>query len=68
MKTPINVATRPSDKEILDWLEKNMKGYGKGWVCRNSCCGRGLRVHETARDDAHPTIREAIKAAMKDGV
>lgn len=59
-----HVSGQPTDEEMLDWLQENMKGYGKGWVCRDSCCGRGLRVHETSQDDAKPTIREAIATAM----
>lgn len=68
MKNPINVATRPTDTEMLDWLQKNCKNYGKGWICRNSTYGRGLRVHETAREDAQETIRKAIATAMENGV
>ncbi|KKN91137.1 hypothetical protein LCGC14_0220020 [marine sediment metagenome] len=58
----------PSDKEILDWLDKNMRGYGKGWICRDSSCGRGLRLHETNLPGTKPTVREAIVDAMEKGV
>ena len=55
----------PSNKEMLDWLDKNMRGYGKGWICRDSSCGRGLRLHETNLPGTKPTVREAIVDAMK---
>lgn len=55
-----------TDTEMLDWLQKNAKGYGLGWVCRNSTSGRGLRLHETSSTDAQPTIRDAIAAFMKE--
>lgn len=58
----------PSDTEMLDWLEKNMKGYGKGWICRDSTNGRGLRLHETSAPEAKSIVREAIAAAMEKGV
>jgi len=48
------------DKERLDRLEEIKQGYGKGWVVRWSTTNRGLRIHESSRDDALPTIREAI--------
>lgn len=63
-----------TDKEILDWLDANMKGYGNGWICRDSTMGRGLRLHETrgdlVRDGGYPqlTAREAIMDAMGRGV
>jgi hypothetical protein len=57
----------PSDTEMLDWLQKNAKGYGLGWICRNSHIGRGLRLHETSQSDAQPTVREAIRAFMEEG-
>jgi len=60
--------SEPSDTEMLDWLGKNAKGYGHGWICRNSTTGRGLRVHETTDADALPSVREAIAAAMKENI
>lgn len=59
---------QPTDTEMLNWLEKNAEGYGWGWVCRNSISGRGLRLHETSRSDARPTVREAIVTAMKENI
>lgn len=58
----------PSDTEMLDWLQENTKGYGSGWICRDSFTGRGLRVHETSLSGAKPTIREAIADAIEKGV
>jgi hypothetical protein len=58
----------PSDKEMLDWLGENARGYGNGWICRDSSMGRGLRLHETSLDGTKPTVREAIADAMKRGV
>lgn len=60
--------TKPSDTEMLDWLQANTKGYGKGWICRNSISGRGLRVHETSIPEAVPTVRDAIAIAMREGI
>jgi len=57
-----------SDKELLDWLDANARGYGNGWICRDSTTERGLRVHETVGDDAKPTVREAIADAIRRGV
>lgn len=54
-----------TDKERIDWLESQRKGYGNGWVVRESDSGRGMRIHETSREDAKPTLREAIDAAME---
>lgn len=53
-----------TDTEMLDWLQDRTKGYGKGWVCRDSITGRGMRLHETSKQDAKGTVRKAILAAM----
>jgi hypothetical protein len=58
---------KPSDTEMLDWLQENTRGYGIGWVCGNSSTGRGLRLHETSQKDAKATVREAIISAMITG-
>jgi len=49
-----------TDTERLNKMQKIMTGYGKGWVLRLSPNGRGLRLHETTRDDAVQDIRQAI--------
>ncbi len=58
----------PTDRQLLDWLQEQTKGYGLGWIVRNSCCGRGMRLHETSQEGAVPTIREAIVNAMGDDI
>jgi hypothetical protein len=56
-----------TDTELLDWLDANQRHTwpGRGWICRNSTTGRGLRLHETTREDASSTVREAIMVAMR---
>ncbi len=54
-----------SDTAMLDWLQLQTRGYGLGWICRDSFTGRGMRLHETNLPDAKGTVREAILAAMK---
>lgn len=54
-----------TDTERLDWLQAQAIGYGNGWLARESTTGRGFRLHETEHEDAKPTVREAIDAAMK---
>ena len=49
-----------TDTERLDALQQFTVGYGKGWILRNSIKGRGMRLHETSRSDAHPDVRTAI--------
>ena len=55
---------RMRDTERLDWLQAQSKGYGNGWVCRNSISGRGMRLHETG-GEAAGDVRAAIDAAME---
>lgn len=54
-----------TDTERLDWLQLQTKGYGKGWICRMSTTGRGVRLHETSLDHATSNVRDAIDAAMR---
>jgi hypothetical protein len=54
-----------TDTERLDWLQSKTTHYGEGWMVRPSTTGRGMRLHETSRGGAKPTVREAIDAAMK---
>lgn len=49
-----------TDTERLDLLQKLTKGYGNGWILRNSSQGRGLRLHETSLDSAVKNVRQAI--------
>ena len=59
-----------TDTELLDYLESLKVGYGKGWVLRPSTTGRGMRLHETGREDAVSTARQAIEKhyRLKQGV
>jgi hypothetical protein len=52
------------DAERLDYIEAQAKGYGKGWIFRESVQGRGMRLHETGQEGASKTVREAIDKAM----
>lgn len=56
--------TEPTDSERLDWLQRQTRGYGRGWIVRESTTGRGMRLHETSSDGAQPTVRDALDAAM----
>jgi len=58
----------PTDTEMIDWLQNQTKGYGVGWVCRDSEHGRGMRLHETSMEDGVGSVRDAIALAMKKGV
>ena len=52
-----------ADAERLDYVQSITKGYGKGWVLRNSNTGRGMRLHETGEPTGNPSVREAIDKA-----
>ena len=54
-----------ADTKRLDFIQASSWGYGRGWVFRLSVNGRGMRLHETSRDDASPGVREAIDAAIR---
>ncbi len=58
------------DTEMLDWLDENVRGYGKGWICRDltTDIDRGLMIHEISNISTKPTIRAAITAAMGKGL
>ena len=55
-----------TDKQRLDWLEK--QGDGSTWKARQSTQGRGYRLHNTTGMDyvGYPTVRMAIDAAMQE--
>ncbi len=36
-----------TDEHLLDWLQSQTKGYGEGWILRQSNTGRDMRLHET---------------------
>lgn len=59
----------PTDKEMLDWLEKQNKKTQYTGKCtfRWSSNGRGWRLHETEdsfKRKVHDTVRAAITEAM----
>ena len=56
-----------NDTELLDWLEtQNAKArYTGRCVFRLSTSGRGWRLHETSLPEAVPSVRQAIKDAMR---
>ena len=51
-----------TDKQRLDKLDLLTKGYGLGWILRESFKGCGMRLHESSKDGAVKTVREAIDA------
>lgn len=59
------LAAARADTERLDWLEAQARGYGRGWIFRESTSGRGMRLHETTRVGASLTARFAIDAARE---
>lgn len=59
MKKPI------TDTDRINKLQELTKGYGKGWILRESIKGRGMRLHETYRTEASKTVREAIDNYIK---
>ncbi len=59
-----------TDTELLDALQSTAKGYGNGWVLRESSNGRGMRLHETLdlppnEGEAVEDVRQAIKNYLK---
>ena len=48
------------DKARMNRLQALTKGYGGGWILRDSRSGRGMRLHETSQDGAVRSIRQAI--------
>ncbi len=52
-----------TDTELLDFLEglNSRKLYTGKCVLRMSIMSRGWRLHETSKDDASDTVREAIE-------
>lgn len=56
-----------TDKELLDWMQSQTKGYGNGWIFRNSKTGRGMRLHETydSGKEVNRDVRKAISAHIE---
>jgi hypothetical protein len=44
----------------INKLQSLTKGYGGGWILRESNFARGMRLHETTHEGATPDVREAI--------
>lgn len=64
--------SKPTDTEMLDWLETQVEGYGAGIVVRPSIFGRGFRLHEIGEDwrcitkrVPQRTVRKAIAHAIE---
>ena len=57
-----------TDKDRLDWLQKNLGDYTGKVICRASTTGRGWRLHETCHETAFNDVREAIDDAMDNGL
>jgi len=45
---------------LLTKLKEEETSYGKGWICRRSETGRGLRVHQTTLEGSVDTPKQAI--------
>ena len=54
------IADAIADTKRLDALQAMTKGYGRGWILRESVTGRGMRLHETSQGEAHATVRAAM--------
>ena len=59
--------TKPTDTEMLDWLEaqNNKAQYTGKCVFRWSAVGHGWRLHESSRENASESVRSAIQKAME---
>jgi len=56
-----------TDSQMLDFLEElnHRADYSGRCVLRESLTGRGWRLHETSRDSASRSVREAIEKYMR---
>lgn len=61
---PAQRAPIKTDTVRIDALQELTKGYGKGWILRESSTGRGMRLHETEAPGAYPSVRQAIDAYL----
>ena len=52
------------DTKRLDFMQKQTKGYGTGWIFRDSVMGRGMRLHEHSGEGTSSSPREAIDKLM----
>jgi hypothetical protein len=62
----INLNYQNSDRERLDWLQKQLdkKTYTGKVLFRQSTTGRGWRFHETSWEGAVSNVRQALDEAM----
>jgi len=72
LQTEPTEAKAADDTELIDWLEKQVIGYGEGVVFRQSIRGYGMRLHEIGKEwvivtanEPQPTVRGAIAHAME---
>lgn len=54
----------PNDTELLDWLQKQSKKYGYGWLVTDSPTNRDIKL-EALSVGTKPSVRQAIRDAMK---
>lgn len=66
LKKILQIYPSEGDTGLLDKLTESAKGYGKGWILRESVRGRGMRLHETSQEGASRTPREAIEKYFKE--
>jgi len=55
-----------TDKDLLDWLDKQTGTYTGKVKFRWSTTGRGWRLHETHQAGSVSTVREAILNAIEE--
>lgn len=60
------MSNKPTDTELLDWLESQnaKRSYSGRCMFRWSTTGRGWRLHETTESGASLSVRRAIAEAM----
>jgi hypothetical protein len=55
-----------ADQRRINYIQESTKGYGNGWIFRQSITDRGMRLHETEQAYAFRDVRDAIDAHMKE--
>lgn len=53
-----------TDKDRIDFIQASTKGYGLGWIFRESSRGRGMRLHESSQNNSCKNVRDAIDTAI----
>ena len=54
------------DTKRLNALQNLTRGYGNGWILRQSTSGRGMRLHETSDPRAKGSVRNAIDKFLEE--